>query len=211
MTLPTLRPGDIIACSGRGSAPLLVKIATLSRYSHVGIIVRIPIDGRPRIVILESTTLTPEPCLVQLKRVSGVQFHDPIRYAARYPGTVYQLRIRAPLTQSEIATLETYALKFALGSGYDLNGAIQARPLNFLRWPFFRWLSGIADLAAVDAELFCSELVTEALQIAGVWPHSLKPHRMTPASVVRTAIRLGTHFAPVNLTQQTRRWLSGQI
>src|SRR5689334_3757390 len=93
------RCGDVIGFSGRDVISRAIKLATVPPWywfsahwkcvSHVGICVHY----KDMIVLVESTTLDDEPCLITGKKIKGVQAHTPRERIAYYPGYAFRMRL----------------------------------------------------------------------------------------------------------------------
>lgn len=160
-----MRPGDVIAFAGKDNFSDLIKWATRSNVSHVGVVFesKVMFEGETQpgtiVDVMESTTLYVDP--ETKKRTSGVQrnrLSDRIKY---HDGQIWWL----PLSSQARANLNlkkfTYFLLHNDKREYDLPQAI---------------LSGIDALDKIGltynkenfSKFFCSELVAAALEAAGV-------------------------------------------
>ena len=114
----------------------------------------------------ESTALCSLPCLIQNKRVSGVQCHDPYKEIAAYDGCVWILRPRKVVTDLQSRQLTAFWLD-AIGREYD---AFQAgmSALPEVTPPFAR-----------SAALSCSQLrITSSAVAASTSPNTWGWRRM---------------------------------
>lgn len=199
------RPGDILVFSGRGGMSSLIQAGTCSCYTHVAVCSTITAEsilaantrrelaGRPslspdwlewqdRLLLLESTTLCAEPCLLQGVPVSGVQAHEITARVCAYDGDVWVLRLREPLSRVESQKL-TAVLLDTIGTRYDHRGALLSATI---------WLKhGIRAARAADREtIYCCESTVDALQKALSASRKYKrrePGSLAPRGVVRWA------------------------
>lgn len=157
----TWLPGDLLFFTGPWSdrTAAIIRLATARPLrivgpwfgpSHVGGI--IIDDGRPRLI--ESTTLSQHPCLINGVCTSGAQAHVPEERIIEYlqaggKVAVYRLANDRQLDEYQSERLRRTATKFVTAEvQYDLRGAI----LSGTRW--LRWFAPHADAHS----LFCSEM-----------------------------------------------------
>ncbi len=168
-----INPGDIIVFSGADLPSNVVKIATKSDYVHVAIVLSVE-DNRDDgncILLAESHIDTSLASIGTRECRKGVQIQwlekrlqtckDPVRWS----------KLNPELNPAETVKLQGWLWEIEQSKvGYDYLQAIG---------------SGIGIFGTTDfSTLFCSELVTRALQIVGrVFPH-INPSATTPAQVV---------------------------
>jgi hypothetical protein len=167
------RPGDVIVFTGQDIPSSVVKLATRSDYVHVAIVLAV-IDSHPegRILIAESHIDASLPSVGTGECIQGAQIQwlenrlkackDPVRWSS----------VRPPLNPAETAKLQTWLWEIEQNkTGYDFIQAIGA---------------GIGGLynATDFSELFCSELVTAALQRVGRVVPDINPSKTTPVEVM---------------------------
>ena len=157
------KAGDVVGFSGNGQLSVWINLATAGipwwSLSHAALIA--PHPTTDELVLYESTTLYDGPCLVQGKKVAGVQAHDVEKRAADYDGKVWLYSLAAPLTPEEYAGLRDAATSY-LGTRYDRSGAFQARQAGF------GWLERLCIRRPEDlSSLFCSEFVAACLKSIG--------------------------------------------
>lgn len=160
-----MKPGDIIAFAGKDNFSDIIKWATRSNVSHVGVVfeTKVMFDDEPQhgiiVDVMESTTLYVDS--VTGKRTSGVQrnrLSDRINY---HNGQVWWLPLSDRSRQNLDLKKFTDFLLHNDKHEYDLPQAILAGidTLDKL---------GITKNTEDFARFFCSELVAAALEISGV-------------------------------------------
>lgn len=148
-----VKSGDIIAFSGVSLFSRVIKIATKSQISHVGI----AIERNGIMYVCESTTENKEPDALTGKLIKGVQLHKLKDRVKAYNGKVYYLKLKKELTKEEEETLRQsildthkkeveYDMIQAIGSSLDLGRFDLLNDKN-------------------NYKLFCSELCCEKLQV----------------------------------------------
>lgn len=159
-------PGDVIAFGGRGIVSDVIKWATRSSVSHVGV-VRDAEGGR--VDVVESTSLDGF-CGVTQTRLSA--------RLLEYDGCAWWLPLADDIHHRLDLAAFWQSLDGAQGKSYDLSGAI---------------LAGLARLGLNAAQspdasrLYCSELVAAALVAGGAIP-SINTSAVTPAGLVEWRI-----------------------
>lgn len=168
-----ISPGDIIVFSGKDFPSNVVKIATQSDYVHVAIVLSVE-DNREDgncILLAESHIDVSLPSIGTREYRKGAQIQwlekrlqtckDPVRWS----------KLNPELNPAETVKLQGWLWEIEQSKvGYDYLQAIGAGMGIF----------GTTNFSA----LFCSELVTLALQIVGrVYPH-INPSATTPAQVM---------------------------
>jgi hypothetical protein len=182
-------PGDLIGFSGTSGLAAAINLATLGwpgiGLSHVGIVVQM---HSGRLVVVESTAVATEPCLIHRHHVRGAQVHDLAEILER-PGRIYHYPLRHPLSDGEALRLQDYLLDLVQAEcPYDFVGAARARfTLAAIIW---RWKHG---KEALDS-LFCSELCAAGLRYAGRF-HSKNASAWSPNQLCRAGVRRGV-FCP---------------
>lgn len=155
-------PGDLIGFSGVSWLSAAINLATLGwpgiGLSHVGIVVQ---QYSGRLVLVESTTIAPEPCIIRRHHVRGAQMHDLVDVLQR-PGRIYHYPLVVPLSGRIADRLRDYMTDLVRAEKpYDFVGAAKSRftPLALLR----TWLHGRESLDS----LFCSETCAAGLRYVG--------------------------------------------
>jgi hypothetical protein len=160
-----MKPGDVIAFAGKDNFSDVIKWATRSNVSHVGVVFETKVmfedEAQPGVIVdvMESTTLYVDP--VTGKRTSGVQrsrLSDRIKY---HNGQIWWLplsdRSRQNLDLKKFADFMLHHDK----REYDLPQAILAGVDTLDKL-------GVTKNTEDFAKFFCSELVAAALEASGV-------------------------------------------
>jgi hypothetical protein len=176
-----MKPGDIIAFSGKDIPAQVVKLATKSQYVHIAIVAWV--DQRAGqndgILIAESHIDISLPSVGTGDRRLGVQFQWLSDRLTTQPGPIWWIPLQTTLAPEGEGQLRhwlqlteeqkvPYDFKQAIGVGL---GALGFGSLN----------------REDDAAYFCSELVVRALQEAGVLDRQINPAAKTPADVIQMA------------------------
>jgi hypothetical protein len=187
------KAGDIIAFSGHGILSRLIRCATCGPYSHIAVVGRHPCSDR-RLVVYESTSQSPRPCLISGEIVSGVQCHELDEVLGDHGGG-WHFPLTAPLDDFEGEVISGWCVD-RLGSPYDFSDAIAARSagLGWLRNAVARWCGCASD----DAEWICSDLVASALHRGNRYPE--RRGHVSPSGLIRE-LRW-------NDTIQSRKWVT---
>lgn len=184
-----MQPGDIIAFSGKGQFSELIKWATRSSVSHIGIVFESKVvfsdKAQPGVIVdvFESTTLHVDPATG--KRVAGVQRNRMSDHVKYYDGHIWWL----PLSKDARSKLNTkkftdfllhqddkeYDMPQAIASGVDI---LDAAAITKNREDF--------------SKFFCSELAAAALESAGVI-RSINASEVTPADLCSFALFESTY------------------
>ncbi len=188
------RAGDVLLFSGRDRVSTLIKLASvpllywpgvqlalhpLARQPHWRWISHVAIccDWHSEVILVESTTMNDEPCLVRHVRIDGVQAHEPKRRIAGYPGVVWRMR-PAPgweLTNARRDELTRF-VHWQFGEGYDFAGAARSAS----------WLPDVYR----QAVRFCSDLAAACLTRIGYLAVS-NPKGYTPSGLAGALYRNG--------------------
>lgn len=179
----SLRTGDVVAFSGNGLSPLLIKFGTSSEYSHVGLVVRVNMgDGKKRVFLIEADNK---------KGIVLVRLSRKLEY---YNGSACLYRLDDDLTENKNGKIKEdiiyeYVME-QLGKGYDypaIKGVVKT-------------LLGFISLGSQDDGTFiCSELVGRALQVGGyvdsaVNAESLSPKDITDLNIFEKKVRITLPF-----------------
>lgn len=174
-----IKTGDVFFFSGKGGFSDIIKNVTKSPYSHVGMAIwmTLPYTQDERLFIIESTTLN------NIKDISGefrrgVQIINMSQRLDGFDGQTWWASLLSPLTLDEkVKMTEWLFQKYASKTDYDYEQAIESG-LDFKGW-FKSWFKAKRNYK----RLFCSELVTKALQIANRVNCSINPSEQTPEDV----------------------------
>lgn len=175
-----IQVGDVITFSGSDLPSEVVKVATQSIYVHVAIVHSVDLQALSEnaILIAESHIDRSLPSVGTGKRALGVQFQWLFNRLAQHPGQAWWTPLKTPLPLEGIAKLQVWLQTIESQEiPYDFVQAIGA---------------GIAQVEFIKlrinpdcSALFCSELVTRALQIAGAIDETLNPSEQTAADVMQ--------------------------
>lgn len=200
-----LKPGDVIAFSGKDFPSTGVKVATCSSFVHVAIVFQAHQPGHyeDSVLIAESHIDTSLPSVGTGKPILGVQLQWLTQRITATDCPVWWAALKQPLHPKALSTMQQWLLEVeqqripydfvqAIGAGFDL---------------LDRW--GIENQAD-DSALFCSELVIRALQIAAVVPSEINASEQTPLNVMQLPC-----FQPIVLIKHPESlphpWSQGQV
>ena len=175
-----VKPGDVLAFSGDDVPSSVVKIATQSCYVHVAIVLSVDWSARHEdpILIAESHIDLSLPSEGSGKIQLGVQFQRLSNRITAAQGPVWWAPLRAPLFQHQLNQMRAWLHQVeAEGVPYDFPQAVGAGVDILDR-------AGLSNRPDFEA-LFCSELVTRALQIAKIVGPGVNPSETTPADVMQ--------------------------
>ena len=185
MLFDELKVGDLIFFHGNDRVSKIIRYYTWGP-SHVGIVVNdasIGINGaQGNLVLLESTTMCPTPCLRQGIKVDGIQVQDIKTRIAQY-GTApdfLQLRDECNFCPQDAVKFHHHA-KQMIGKKYDIPAALVSAT-NILKY-----------LVTPDIEtLFCSALVARLLMLMNLmnWKN---PEIYTPAGLRQTLLKTAVY------------------
>jgi hypothetical protein len=174
-----IKIGDVVIFSAGDLPSTVVKVATRSQYVHAAIVLftHQTQTSNGSIVIAESHVDASQPSLGTGERIIGAQ-HQWLDHRLKSAGLVWWVPLKVPLTKVQRLRLQTWLKE------------IEAK-----RIPYdFRQVAGAAldvgdhlglENNPDDKALFCSELVTRALQIAGVVESHINPAEQVPADIIR--------------------------
>lgn len=153
----SLETGDIILFSGPGVLSAGIKLGSLCKWSHVGMLVRVK---DPDIALIyQATPSTAVKDFFLKKENPGVQINVLSHVIDTYPGDISFRKLSVARTHSLLNGLSSFRKE------------IQGRPFEESKWEII--------LAAYDgpfgsnkeedlSSLFCSELIAEAYQAMGL-------------------------------------------
>ena len=166
----TLRTGDIVLFSGKGGISAGIKWATLSRWSHVGMILKLV--EYDFVTVWESTTLSDVADLESKMPRKGVQLVPLSARINRYDGDIAVRRLQGvEIGADDIRKLMQLRREIA-GREYEQD-KIELIKAAY-DGPFGR---NEEDLSSV----FCSELVAEAYQRLGLLAEDKPSNEYVPA------------------------------
>ena len=181
MTPISVKAGELIGCSSYSWLDMGINLATRGipfyHISHVGIVAN---SVAP--VIFESSMGIKDDCIIQKKRVKGVQAHFLTNRVDDYKGKVWLYPLTRVLSRDERFRLREY-LESQIGVQYDALGAFRSRDLSILEKVLFR----VPDLHS----LFCSEYCGEAYKQVGIFGSGLNAGSLSPNKLTRLGRKLG--------------------
>ncbi|WP_207063995.1 YiiX/YebB-like N1pC/P60 family cysteine hydrolase [Motiliproteus sp. SC1-56] len=164
-----LKTGDIVLFSGKGAISHGIKLFTLSKWSHVGMVIKLP--DTDTVFIWESTTLSNLADVIDGKKKKGVQLillSDRIR---TYSGEVSIRHL-----QGYVVDEKNYEKLMALRASLR-NKPYEKNEIELIKSAYDGpWGHNEEDLSS----LFCSELVAEAYQCLGLISSKLSSNEFTP-------------------------------
>lgn len=171
-----LKTGDIILFSGKGGISDGIKIFTMSKWSHVGMVYRIdsPQDPKGSVFCWESTTLSNVKDADTGKLTQGVQRVELSERLERCLAKEYRIAIR-PLSMALTETMLTALNKFR----HEVSGRpYEKKKIQLIKSAYDGWFghNKEEDLSS----LFCSELVAEAFQKMGLLTEKLPSNEYVP-------------------------------
>ncbi|MDH5179541.1 MAG: hypothetical protein OEZ39_02965 [Gammaproteobacteria bacterium] len=183
-----MRPGDVIAFSGKGNFSDLIRFATASTVSHVGVILhtKIPTDTHERYFnqIIESATI---------RNYAGVHISRMSDRLKEYDGEIWWLPLSDEVRNSRFNAVKFYEFLFqAEGKKYDTLQALKAGTDWFDSWKIFG--KGGPGYNEEDfGKFFCSELVAGGLEAAGS-VGNINASEVTPIDLCRWNIYSGKYY-----------------
>lgn len=165
-----LKTGDIILFSGKGAFSDIIKYGTFSKWSHVGMVLKLP--GYEFLTVWESTTLSNIADLDTKKPRKGVQLVALSDRVHQYSGSI-------AVRQLQGGSLDEGAIDNLMGLREEIKGKeYEKDKLELIKaaydGPFGK---NSEDLSS----LFCSELVAEAYQRLGLLDETKPSNEYTPA------------------------------
>ena len=179
-----IETGDIVLFSGTGGISHGIKLVTNSRWSHVGMVLRLPASRA--VFLWESTTLSNLRDAVDGRAKKGVQLVLLSERLRTYDGAVSLRHLQDHAVSEE-----------AYGRLMRLREEVRNRPYEQDRIELVRsaYDGPLGDNAEDLSSLFCSELVAEAYQALGLLsppPEGLPSNEYTPSDFARgIALRSG--------------------
>lgn len=174
-----IKPGDVLTFSNSDLPAIVVQTATQSPYVHAAIVLSVtPTDEvDDPILIAESHIDLRMPSVGTGERNFGVQTHWLAPKLANRRGKAWWVPLREPLPEQRLANMQFWLREAEQQQvPYDIVQALGAG------------ISEIANTRGImqsdESALFCSELVTRALQVAGVVANTVNASEQTPANIV---------------------------
>lgn len=174
-----VKPGDVLAFATHDLPASVVKLATNSCYVHVAIVLSVTTkNGHPDpVLIAESHINMTLPSEGTGKKQLGVQFQRLSQRMVTCNGTIWWAALKKPLSEPGLEKMRSWLQDVeAKAVPYDFYQAVKVG-VDILDEV------GLGNRPDFKA-LFCSELVTRALQIAGCIDESVNPSDQTPGDVM---------------------------
>ena len=174
-----IKPGDVLAFATCDLPANVVKWATHSPYVHVAIVLSVTTNNEhpDPVLIVESHINVSIPSEGTGKKQLGVQFQRLSQRIVSCTGSVWWAALKTPLSENSLDKMRNWLRDIeARAVPYDFSQAVKAgiEVLDDV---------GLGNRPDFNA-LFCSELVTRALQIANCVDASVNPSEQTPADVM---------------------------
>lgn len=183
-----MQPGDVIAFGGKGHFSEIIKFATFSEVSHVGVVLhtKIPADehGRYFNQIIESTSL---------RGFNGVSVSRMSDRIDSYEGELWWLPLQDEIRTSKFDQVKFYDFLFDKAQKrieYDLPQAIKSAIDVLDNLPF--GMHGPSYNREDFSKFFCSELVAAGLEVAGA-VDTVNASEVTPIDLCRWNIYNDTY------------------
>lgn len=176
-----IKVGDLIVYSGKTIMDKVVQWDTNSHYSHVSIVCDVDHSPRstPRVLIIEISMSTKLNNVHGKKAIRGVQLHSLSEWIDAYKdqGEIWWLPLSTKLSAEGQARMQAWLKDvFKRQVPYSVSKTILAGLNQKL---------GLKFQPAINLfGLFCSELVTKALQLAGAVDPFIHPSQQSPKDVV---------------------------
>ena len=183
-----MKPGDVIAFGGKGHFSEIIKFATFSSVSHVGVILQTKVveddTGKFFNQIIESTSLN------GFNGVNVSRFSDRLDYE----GEVWWLPLKKEIRESSFDQKKFFNFLFNQAKErkpFDTPQAIKSALDALDNLPF--GLHGPAYNKEDFSKFFCSELVSAGLEIAGA-VGSVNASEVTPIDLCRWNIYEDSYY-----------------
>jgi len=184
-----MKPGDVIAFGGKGEFSEIIKFATRSGVSHVGVILQTHVrdDQADRFFnqIIESTSL---------HGFNGVQISRLSDRLASYDGEMWWLPLNENIRKEKFDQVAFYDFLFLQArerKPYDMPQAIKSALDTMDQLPF--GLHGPGYNREDFSKFFCSELVAAGLESAGA-VGAINASEVTPIDLCRWKIYKKTYY-----------------
>lgn len=183
-----LKTGDLVLFSGASFFSSVIKWAVGGKWSHVGVVVRLP-SLPERVLLWESTTLADLPDVETGRAAAGVQLVYLSDRLASYAGEFKLRALDKPVTPEMEGALARRRAQLS-GRPYE------ADELELFNAAFDAWFPQLERERLHS--LFCSELVAEAYQAMGLLPEPPQgppSNEYTPHDFARRGARLLRGYA----------------
>jgi hypothetical protein len=184
-----MQPGDIIAFGGKGQFSEIIKFATFSSVSHVGVILQTQVLAKENKrffnQIIESTSLH------GFNGVNVSRFSDRLM---DYEGELWWLPLKKEIREQAFDQEKFYEFLFNQAKErkpYDTPQAIRSAIDILDDLPFDR--HGPTHNKEDFSKFFCSELVAAGLEVAGA-VNSVNASEVTPIDLCRWSIYEDDYF-----------------
>lgn len=184
-----MKPGDVIAFGGKGHFSEIIKFATSSDVSHVGVILQTRIaedeTGRFFNQIIESASLN---------GFNGVNISRLSDRLANYEGDMWWLPLSKKIRNNRFNQKKFYDFLFNQAKSrkpYDMPQAIKSALDVLDELPFGQ--NGPGYNSEDFSKFFCSELVAAGLEMAGA-VGSINASEVTPIDLCRWNIYKSSYY-----------------
>ncbi|MDJ0805053.1 MAG: hypothetical protein QNI97_19425 [Desulfobacterales bacterium] len=184
-----MQPGDVIAFGGKGHFSEIIKFATFSEVSHVGVILQTRVSdddtGRFFNQIIESTSLH------GFNGVNISRFSDRLD---TYDGELWWLPMNEQIRREKFDRQAFFNFMFNQAKErkpYDMPQAIKSALDAMDELPF--GLHGPGYNREDFSKFFCSELVAAGLEVAGA-VGTVNASEVTPIDLCRWKIYEGAYY-----------------
>ncbi len=174
------RSGDLLTFYGCGLPSRAISLWTQGP-SHIGQLC----ERADQLALFESTTLSDLPCILCGIATQGVQAVPALERICRYNGSIYQLRLRRPLEDREVAKL----LGFLTAQDQLAYALFEA--MTAARWGRWFW-----SPHNTYTRWFCSQLIIAALQHIGRLDPLTHASAWRPSDVARRLVQLRIYEPP---------------
>jgi len=130
-----------------------------------------------QLVLFESTTFCPIPCMIQDKKVHGAQAHPLQPRMDAYWGSVWHYPLINPLSSDARITLSKF-LHAQIGRPYDMRGALRSGG------KVYSYLESLFRKSNDDSSLYCSEWCALAHRSIGLF-RTRSASKWSPNALVR--------------------------
>lgn len=182
-----MKPGDVIAFGGKGNFSQVIKTATRSEISHVGVILQSQLitdpEGEDRFInqIIESTSLN---------GTSGVQINRMSDHIATYEGEMWWLPL-SDETREKLDPVKFYDFLLKQNKKkYDMMQAIGSALDRLDNVPL---IGSVTHNREDFSKFFCSELVSAGLEAGGAIG-SINASEVTPIDLCQFDLYANTYY-----------------